>query len=646
MSRRRREQQSVSPPADHEEELIEDHTLDDELARELEEERQKILAAAGHQNGAQAEAVNEQQEYQGDDGEMADEQDADDEDDLDAEIVEEEDNSEDEWQPPEPASRRSARRSKRRRHQSSSEDGDDDALEEAQSDQEPALKKSNKTTAKKPAKAKKANGDTTADKTKRPRRQTEGVEGDQEEAYDSFHQEAERVQAEVEAAAAWADVRRRKEAGQAPPSTNGTTSKPTSQPTADKPASAPSLTAWLGKGPSASSSLSELAASLPMPTTCKAAQIVDRNSLFVGYVYPLTNASSAYISALLSHITRVVHPTVPTDLLPPQFANAPANKRGSSHDMYAYRVFKLKRGRTGLAGPDDFSLQEDKEDDGERWGGDRVLKVARDEGASDVLVIVSRWYGGELLGPVRFDHIENAARAALQEHMGKEEVEEFRQRIQHLDQKIARIKAKAQRTEEAAADVQVDKYRDLTMERAQRLWLARQKALAALQNRWTNQSMPPSQVEVQQAEDMTTNIQPSSSENEAVLPQAESSQTAVSTTVAEAPLSSQDVAAKVDLESTEQPAADEPMPSNDATPDASPSTSQANVPTVKPEPPLTSLDAPIRVKDEEDTVSLPLATDQAQTESVEEEEDDKSKVKLEPTEDDDGPDLTGWDDLS
>ncbi len=52
------------------------------------------------------------------------------------------------------------------------------------------------------------------------------------------------------------------------------------------------------------------------------------------------------------------------------------------------------------------------------------------------------WRGAVRSGA--FDHIENAARAALKEHMAREEVEEFRQRIQHLDRKIAGAKAKLQ----------------------------------------------------------------------------------------------------------------------------------------------------------------------------------------------------------
>lgn len=52
------------------------------------------------------------------------------------------------------------------------------------------------------------------------------------------------------------------------------------------------------------------------------------------------------------------------------------------------------------------------DDDGEKYGGKAVEKVLVEmdvEGA----VVVARWYGGVMLGPVRFDHIKNSARDAI-----------------------------------------------------------------------------------------------------------------------------------------------------------------------------------------------------------------------------------------
>ena len=44
-----------------------------------------------------------------------------------------------------------------------------------------------------------------------------------------------------------------------------------------------------------------------------------------------------------------------------------------------------------MAGPDDFEVSEGSEDDGERWAGEKVLKVMQREAVMDVVVVVSRW---------------------------------------------------------------------------------------------------------------------------------------------------------------------------------------------------------------------------------------------------------------
>ena len=52
------------------------------------------------------------------------------------------------------------------------------------------------------------------------------------------------------------------------------------------------------------------------------------------------------------------------------------------------------------------------DDDGEKYGGKTLEKVLSDadlEGA----IVVARWYGGVLLGPVRFDHLRTCAQEAI-----------------------------------------------------------------------------------------------------------------------------------------------------------------------------------------------------------------------------------------
>ncbi|KAI8609490.1 hypothetical protein BC830DRAFT_1046592, partial [Chytriomyces sp. MP71] len=54
------------------------------------------------------------------------------------------------------------------------------------------------------------------------------------------------------------------------------------------------------------------------------------------------------------------------------------------------------------------------DEDGEKDAGRRLVRVLQEMGACDVMVIVSRWFGGTNLGPVRFDHINNMGIAALE----------------------------------------------------------------------------------------------------------------------------------------------------------------------------------------------------------------------------------------
>lgn len=191
------------------------------------------------------------------------------------------------------------------------------------------------------------------------------------------------MDARAEADRLWKEVRARRaggatqsqDPGQIQPSSTISTSAATKQ----GKASAGALDNWLGIDPP------------DWPTTCADAMINDRDSLFVGFVYALSSSSQNEITRCLSHLTKVVHPqAVPTSRFPPAMQHLAPNRRGSTHDMFAWRCLALKRGRTGLGGPEDFGLEEGQEDDGERFGAKEIAKVIRMYGATDVLVIVSR----------------------------------------------------------------------------------------------------------------------------------------------------------------------------------------------------------------------------------------------------------------
>eukprot|EP00468_Gymnochlora_sp_CCMP2014_P003076 CAMPEP_0167758252 /NCGR_PEP_ID=MMETSP0110_2-20121227/10367_1 /TAXON_ID=629695 /ORGANISM="Gymnochlora sp., Strain CCMP2014" /LENGTH=576 /DNA_ID=CAMNT_0007644511 /DNA_START=116 /DNA_END=1842 /DNA_ORIENTATION=+ len=77
----------------------------------------------------------------------------------------------------------------------------------------------------------------------------------------------------------------------------------------------------------------------------------------------------------------------------------------ATHNISAFRFV----GTTG-------GIVKDYDDDGETAAGGRLLHLLDLGKAESVLVVVSRWYGGILLGPDRFRHINNAARVLLEEH--------------------------------------------------------------------------------------------------------------------------------------------------------------------------------------------------------------------------------------
>jgi len=73
----------------------------------------------------------------------------------------------------------------------------------------------------------------------------------------------------------------------------------------------------------------------------------------------------------------------------------------AEHNIYAYR--------TGN-GP---NIKESCSDDGEHGAGHRLLKMLREESATDVVVICTRWFRGTHIGPKRFNHIIECSKEAL-----------------------------------------------------------------------------------------------------------------------------------------------------------------------------------------------------------------------------------------
>lgn len=76
---------------------------------------------------------------------------------------------------------------------------------------------------------------------------------------------------------------------------------------------------------------------------------------------------------------------------------------GATHNILAYRIKQ------------DKYMLKDCADDGESKAGANLLELLEILNLTNVLVVVSRWYGGVHLGPDRFRHIKNAARQVLEQ---------------------------------------------------------------------------------------------------------------------------------------------------------------------------------------------------------------------------------------
>ncbi|THH05947.1 hypothetical protein EW145_g4433 [Phellinidium pouzarii] len=163
--------------------------------------------------------------------------------------------------------------------------------------------------------------------------------------------------------------------------------------------------------------------SSPPPTALATAnEIQDRDSTFTGAIYRATSPTVA--RRALRHHAQVVHSTRP-----------------ASHEIAAWRCMVLRAGRDGLRGPEDFEVVSGSEDDGEQNGGRTVLRTMEKEGVIDAIVVVSRWFGGTLLGPVRFTHIETCTREVCRTFRAIEDVEAVIEELKELDVRLAQLRA-------------------------------------------------------------------------------------------------------------------------------------------------------------------------------------------------------------
>lgn len=124
------------------------------------------------------------------------------------------------------------------------------------------------------------------------------------------------------------------------------------------------------------------------PAIIHGQKLVDRKSVFQG------------------HLAQVFHPVQVNMVLSSLFQDRKIEM--ATHNIYAFRI--LKDGEKGA------SCIQNCVDDGEVHAGSRLLHLLQIVDAKNVMVVVTRWYGGIHLGPDRFKHINNCARILLLEN--------------------------------------------------------------------------------------------------------------------------------------------------------------------------------------------------------------------------------------
>lgn len=95
-------------------------------------------------------------------------------------------------------------------------------------------------------------------------------------------------------------------------------------------------------------------------------------------------------------------------------------------------------------------IESGHDDDGEKYGGKTIGKVME---AMDIqgTVVVARWYGGVMLGPVRFDHIRDCARAAISKWLDDNERATKKTKVESEDEEKKRLSATLRERDESIA---------------------------------------------------------------------------------------------------------------------------------------------------------------------------------------------------
>lgn len=116
-------------------------------------------------------------------------------------------------------------------------------------------------------------------------------------------------------------------------------------------------------------------------------------------------------STFIARAIHINHPSQRKFLMQSLFDATP-NLKTATHNTWAYRVRQPEGGN-------DNGMWEGSFDDGETGCGDLILRVMHEANTVDTLVVLTRWFGGTLLGSDRWRLMRNCVAGALSERLRK-----------------------------------------------------------------------------------------------------------------------------------------------------------------------------------------------------------------------------------
>lgn len=126
-------------------------------------------------------------------------------------------------------------------------------------------------------------------------------------------------------------------------------------------------------------------------------------------IWSTSSSISLKKSIFVARATTITDPSQRPSLLKSLLDTNPS-LRTASHNVWAYRI---RPSESSLS----THVRESSHDDGETGGGDLLLRVLRESNIVDTLVVMTRWYGGVMLGPDRWRLMRNVVTGALAERL-------------------------------------------------------------------------------------------------------------------------------------------------------------------------------------------------------------------------------------